>query len=123
MLYRLSYLSTPTIEFTPDELKDLVRTASSRNKSAGITGALAYDGRTFSQILEGERDDIRNLMCRIWHDPRHTGLRILEEGEVPQRLYRKWGLIKVDRQISRPERNHVRPPVLPHDFIIMTAYG
>jgi hypothetical protein len=53
---------------------------------------LLYQGGHFLQVLEGERDTVRELFAHIAHDPRHWHVTELFEQELEQRQYADWSM-------------------------------
>jgi hypothetical protein len=99
-LWGLLYESKATEPVSQSELETLLRKARARNASLRITGWLSYSGGedgapgTFNQYLEGPRNAVRRLFYGegshqyvegpgIVHDPRHSEVKILQEGTFP----------------------------------------
>lgn len=99
-VYRIVYVSRCELKpgrFGSAEAIGDILAASRRNNAAmGITGALAFNGEYFAQILEGERDKVLELMRRVETDARHSDLLVVEEGWVPQRDFTGWAMAYVD---------------------------
>lgn len=93
-LVRLLYLSKSTLEdgvrTRLEQLEDIMDVAVRRNKSKNITGALAYNGEYFIQVLEGERDDVWEIFQSIFSDKRHIDVTLNEFREVEERLFGNW---------------------------------
>ena len=87
---------------------DAILAASQRNNSArGVTGMLLYNGRNFLQLLEGEESQLVSLMVKISHDPRHTGISMIERKQVDERVCPDWAMRRViiaDSVLKRRER-------------------
>ncbi len=83
----------------------LVQQARRRNETLEITGALAFTGVHFAQLLEGPPTSIDAVMESICRDDRHHSLRSFEEPEATRRRFPRWSLAYdgsatyVDRQI------------------------
>lgn len=55
------------------------------NCDNAVSGLLLYDGRAFLQYLEGEPATIAALYASIARNPLHTRVKLLEEGDRPDR--------------------------------------
>ena len=53
---RMIYCSQAEIDFSPEELVELLELARLRNAEAGLTGMLLYCSQSFLQMLEGETE-------------------------------------------------------------------
>ncbi|MEJ2860241.1 BLUF domain-containing protein [Actinomycetospora flava] len=96
-VFRLIYQSHSRIPKTdrPTVLGEIFSQARSRNKGAGITGALLITDHYFAQVLEGPQDNVEELYGRISGDSRHERLAVLESGTVDQRAFGKWSMAQV----------------------------
>ena len=97
--FRLIYRSRDRID--PDrrraELGTLFTEARSKNKAAGITGALLVSGDCFVQTLEGREPAVREVFDRIQVDRRHDTVAVIETGTVAQRVFPRWSMARVER--------------------------
>ncbi len=92
-LYQLIYRSKASQPFTQEELVALLGTARTFNTERDITGILLYGYNHFIQLLEGDDEVVRELYFhRIYRDPRHHSLKILQEGFVKKRLFSQWAM-------------------------------
>lgn len=66
-----------------------------------MSGALAYEAGCFAQTLEGPKPEVLDLMDRLYLDPRHTAVEIIEARRVDCRLYRDFGMCLMDRERAR----------------------
>ena len=87
---RIIYCSQSTIDFSPDELVELLRDARTRNEQAGLSGMLLYCSQSFLQLLEGDPDALAETYARIAADDRHERLRKLMDVEAPNRIFGDW---------------------------------
>ena len=59
----------------------------------GITGFLLYHRGEFVQLLEGERDTVRQVYFDyIVRDPRHTNVNLCWDCEIGQGSFRDWSM-------------------------------
>ena len=91
-LYRVTYVSSATARMTKDDLMMLLRQCREYNSEHGITGMLLYSNGTFLQVLEGNEQQIDDLLQTINKDPRHSDVRMLERREIEQRDYGDWSM-------------------------------
>lgn len=91
-LSALLHASSARAGITDNDIDDIVATASKVNAENDVTGLLAFDGKGFAQILEGEGDVIRALFERIERDRRHTGCVLLSFGEIEGRRFQDWSM-------------------------------
>lgn len=92
MLIRLIYASESTQPLTPAAVQTLVDHARQANARRQITGVLAFDHRAFLQCLEGDRETVSGVFCRIAADPRHRRVVLLELQPVDERLFGSWDM-------------------------------
>ena len=92
MIYRLIYLSSGTEAVTAAIIDQIVAEAQVKNAKQRVTGLLAYNGRNFMQVLEGESSIISELFQRIETDPRHRDVTILIEEYDVARAFDDWAM-------------------------------
>jgi len=92
MPYRLIYSSEAAPGLAAPELEEMLAESRVRNRVYGITGVLLFVDGAFLQILEGEKEDVLGLMERIERDPRHHGVKVFYEEEVPERAFPSWSM-------------------------------
>lgn len=93
-LYQLIYQSQSLVPFEMPELTNLLHRFRTSNQRLRITGFLLYtpDGR-FLQVLEGDREAVRNLYYRrIVTDPHHHLCRVIGEGPCAHRSFADWSM-------------------------------
>lgn len=94
-MIRVLYFSTARAHINRAEVDEIVSHASERNAALGITGALAYNGRNFCQLLEGHKQTVHDLLNVIEQDERHAGFKVLDSKEITERHFRDWGMTLV----------------------------
>ncbi len=94
-MIRLLYFSTARPSVTEADVDQLVTEAAAKNARLGITGALAFNGRNFCQLLEGDEDKVRALVETIVKDDRHSGFKVIDERNVDAAYYADWSLKRV----------------------------
>lgn len=92
MLTRLIYASESTQPLTPSAVQTLVEHARQANARRQLTGMLAFDHRAFVQCLEGDRETVSDVFCRIAADSRHRRVVLVEFQPVDERLFSNWSM-------------------------------
>jgi hypothetical protein len=91
-VFSLLYLSASTVEFSADDLKELLRKARENNSGLQVTGMLLFKGGNFLQVLEGEQETVLALYRKIYRDPRHNQITILFQGSSDKREFPDWSM-------------------------------
>jgi hypothetical protein len=96
-VFRLIYRSRNLIPAAErkSELGQIFSVARSRNKAAGVTGALLTTDAEFAQTLEGPEAVVRDLYTRICADGRHSDVELLDTAAVPAPVFARWAMAKV----------------------------
>ncbi len=94
-MIRLLYFSTARPQVTEQVVSEIVAHATEKNKALGITGALAYNGRNFCQVLEGDADVVHALIKKIEDDSRHAGFKLLDQKEILEPHFPDWSMQRV----------------------------
>ncbi|WP_375244671.1 BLUF domain-containing protein [Sphingomonas parapaucimobilis] len=70
-----------------------ILSASRRNNGMdGISGILWIGDGEYRQLLEGPVDSVRETLSRIMRDPRHTDIRILDDGMTDGPAFGEWAM-------------------------------
>lgn len=92
-MYRIMYISTAIVDFTDDELNELLDVARKNNSKKNLTGLLVVKGRTFLQCLEGEKNDVLEVFEKIKNDSRHKDIfEIIEDESFDNRYFPDWSM-------------------------------
>lgn len=91
-MYELLYTSLAIKNFSDSELKELLEQARVKNDRLGITGMMMYDDREIIQLLEGEKEVVKELYETIQSDPRHTIVEVFYEGLIESRAFKDWSM-------------------------------
>ena len=86
------YISEALNSFTAQEIKELALSSIQNNNSKGISGYLYYKDKKFLQYIEGEKQDIYELIGTIKLDPRHRFIVSIEENILENRRFPDWGM-------------------------------
>ncbi|MFD2937507.1 BLUF domain-containing protein [Spirosoma flavum] len=88
----LIYFSTAVKLLQEEELLSLLAHSRSQNSQVGITGALLYVKGNFVQVLEGDKQVVKDLYVCIAQDPRHTNVSLAINRPITQRLFATWSM-------------------------------
>lgn len=91
-MYRIIYLSSASDFVDEKELENLLVKARSYNIENDITGILLHIDGDFIQVLEGEKENVKNLYNKISIDIRHKGIINVIKGEVEKRQFNEWSM-------------------------------
>lgn len=92
MLRQVLYVSVSDPPGTKVALDQIYDSSRHNNAIDGVTGLLFSDGYRFVQVLEGSLDAVDATMTRIAGDPRHTGVTVLKDAQVPAREFGYWSM-------------------------------
>jgi Sensors of blue-light using FAD len=92
MPYQIMYSSQATEPMTVMGLEEILTDARAGNQARNVTGALIYVDGVFFQIIEGDKDVVRNLMASIASDSRHHSVKVFYEAEVDVRAFASWSM-------------------------------
>ena len=97
-MIRLTYASTATQEWSPEDLLELLKQARTNNGAKNVTGILLYSKGTFFQVLEGEEAAVESVYSLIEKDPRHKNCTLIEKLNITERAFPYWsmGFEKID---------------------------
>ena len=88
MLHRVIYASEAVgaTGVSTLSIAQILGASEVNNRRDGITAAVMFHGGHIVQAIEGKRVDIDRLMRRLLVDRRHTGLRILIDTPITNRV-------------------------------------
>jgi blue light- and temperature-responsive anti-repressor len=89
-LIQVVYCSAATNALTRDEIENLLRVSQRRNKTLGITGMLLCAGRSFLQVIEGEKKKVDQLVSSIEKDHRHRNITVIIREPIAKRSFGDW---------------------------------
>jgi hypothetical protein len=87
MRYAISYVSTQVNELRPCEVVQILHETETRNDYLGVNGLLVYSEGNFFEVLEGEKEKIKDLYRNIIEDKRHKDIILLFQKEVHKPLF------------------------------------
>jgi len=88
----LIYVSSANPGFTEPQLLELAQASARRNKARNVTGLLAFNSRNFMQLLEGDIDDVLEIMRRIEGDTRHGNITFIRKDQRDRRECPEWSM-------------------------------
>ncbi len=91
-LQRLLYVSRCVVPLDSTALKRLLGSAQVNNRRSDITGALAFTGRHFVQLLEGDEQALGRLLQRLEADSRHADVQVIQRVRIQRRLFSEWAM-------------------------------
>jgi hypothetical protein len=91
-MFQLMYVSMASWKMETDDLSSILDVSRINNRQLGVTGLLLHLDRGFLQVLEGPEEAVLDIYGRIERDHRHSGLRILFQRDVPERLFGDWSM-------------------------------
>lgn len=94
MISQYLYISTAP-SLSRQDVDSILQSSQRNNPARGVTGLLLYNGRNFLQLLEGEESELVSLMVKISHDPRHTGISMIDRKIVEERACPNWAMQRV----------------------------
>lgn len=91
---------------TSKEIMDeILMTSREYNSQKNITGCLLFSNNIFLQLLEGKKEDVKNLYHSIKKDKRHSNITLLIEQEVNERMFPDWSLAFYESTITNADMN------------------
>lgn len=118
-MFCLLYVSFATRRMSDADLVELAAQSARDNRILDVTGILMYEDGIFLQVLEGDRDVVRDLMQKIVEDKRHERLAVLLEEDVERRHFPDWHMALADpSMMAEEDRQMIRhlartPPAIP----------
>ena len=90
MLYQLTYRSEAKMGISAEDINSILRQSEANNPKFEITGCLVYNEGYFVQLLEGEKEIVKERFDVIELDDRHEMVEVLSEGETLDRMFEDW---------------------------------
>jgi len=89
-LFQVVYCSAATQKLTHDKIEHLLRTSQRRNEKLAVTGMLLCAGRSFLQVIEGEKRNIDKLFASLESDDRHRNITVILREPIAKRSFGDW---------------------------------
>ena len=124
----LIYVSTARTQITDAMVEALAAEAAEHNARNQITGLLAYNSRSFMQLLEGEGDTVLATMHAIERDPRHENIVYIRQDTRFDRECPEWSMRSLITPVTGIESvqvfNGALPPTMEMDTkILFTSFA
>jgi hypothetical protein len=68
----------------------ILETARKENQSRSLTGLLMFNRNFFLQCLEGSREAVTTMFCKIATDPRHGNVTLISVHQIDAREFPDW---------------------------------
>ncbi|MDX1628384.1 MAG: BLUF domain-containing protein [Fulvivirga sp.] len=91
-MYYLVYTSHAKKPMPEKDLEQLLFQSQRNNSRKDITGLLLYSDGKFTQVLEGEEQDVLGIFEKIKADDRHHKVNVLIEGDIEKRNFGDWSM-------------------------------
>lgn len=86
----LVYISHATRDITEEELVKILNKSRDNNIKRDVTGVLLYSNKLFIQYIEGEQENIDELLETLAGDDRHSDITIIAKNDIEKRLFGNW---------------------------------
>ncbi|MGX6648344.1 BLUF domain-containing protein [Maricaulaceae bacterium MS644] len=86
-MFRVAYRSTLDSGVGEAEIESIVARAAQKNAQAGIAGVWLLAGRRILSAIEGDPREVREVVEKIWDDPRHDAFTLLDMGASEVALF------------------------------------
>ncbi len=134
-IVRLVYISQPTDQFQADDIEKILVSAQANNRAKFVTGMLVFNSNLFLQVLEGGPEQVNGIFSKIFKDPRHRKVQLVNYGPIKKRLFADWSmgycgdverirkqLLKYSQSDSFVNPHQMSPDAL-LDFLASLRYG
>jgi hypothetical protein len=91
-MYYLVYISYTVGHIEEKDLEKILDQSKTNNQKLGLTGLLLFIEDKFIQVLEGEKQVVKDLYEVIQKDKRHRNVSTLIEGNIDKRNYPDWSM-------------------------------
>ena len=91
-MYFLIYSSYAVQNLKEEELKAMLVQSRENNKKHLVTGLLLHFDGKFLQLIEGEKQAIKQLYTNIENDERHSSIVLLKEGDIDVPYFANWSM-------------------------------
>ena len=90
MLRCIGYVSSADKSITSQDITDILDVSVKNNDTFDITGILCYHDGNFLQFIEGESDNVHNLIEKIKEDKRNSGMIVVHDELIAGRMFPDW---------------------------------
>lgn len=96
-MIRVVYCSKASSDLGPADIEQILNSARRNNKKNHITGLLVFDNQYFLQVLEGERQQVSELVTKISTDQRHQKFCFISVSTICLREFSHWSMAYVSK--------------------------
>lgn len=86
-MFRVAYRSTLDSGVGEAEIESIAAQSAQKNAQAGMTGVWLLAGRRCLSAIEGDPREVRQVIEKIWDDPRHGAFTLLDMGASEAALF------------------------------------
>lgn len=90
MEHTICYLSKHTEVLENSELENLFEFILKKNPTLNITGALLYNNSFFLQVLEGNKNSVKEVFSKIRKDKRHKDILMIFDHKIENRIFQNY---------------------------------
>jgi hypothetical protein len=97
-LTQITYASRALFQQSTDpylvepEVEDILRKSRANNRMRRIVGVLCFGDGYFLQCLQGEVNDLNQLLESIKKDKRHTDIQLLHQVTIDVKTFARWSM-------------------------------
>lgn len=89
-LHCVLYISTMEVEYSKDDIKDMLKLFQERNKKNNISGLMLNYEKNIIQYIEGNKEDVYRLYNNIKNDIRHYNIIKVIDETITSRNFVDW---------------------------------
>lgn len=89
-LHCVLYISTMEVEYSKDDIKDMLKLFQERNKKNNISGLMLNYEKNIIQYIEGKKEDVYRLYNNIKNDIRHYNIIKVIDETITSRNFIDW---------------------------------
>lgn len=93
-MHLIIYISdyTGTSKTLEEDIRNICHVSKNGNIKFAISGVLFYHNNNFLQVIEGDKEDLENLMKNIEKDNRHKNFIKIIDDSISQRCFEDWSM-------------------------------
>jgi hypothetical protein len=114
------YVSQGREDLTADQISEIAKKSARNNAEVDVTGLLAFNSRSFMQLLEGRGEDVLAVMRRIEADDRHEGITFIRQDERERRECPNWSMHQLIAPLSGARSAEIFTRSLPPEMELDT---
>lgn len=92
MIQQIVYYSISEEKNSDTTVAEILEQSRKNNSLKDITGCLLFHNNVFLQLLEGKKNDIKNLFKVIKKDKRHSNVTLIIEENISDRMFPGWSM-------------------------------